>query len=445
MQVDFRARRVFKPYMERKERYAIMVAHRRAGKTVATVQDLIVKAASLKLQPDWGPGRYAYVAPLYSQAKEIAWDYLRRFAQPLMSDANVAELHVTLRNGARIRLHGADNPDRLRGGYLDGCVLDEFADMRPSVLGQVIRPMLADRGGWLTAIGTPKGRNDFWRLWDTAQTDARWFSAMLRASETGLIDPKELRDAAADMTPEEYAQEFECSFEAAIIGAYYGKEIAQLERDGRVMQFEREKDVPLYTAWDLGISDSGMMALWVFQVVSGQIRVLDCYFNSGYGLEHYVRWLNDHGYAGQDVTDYVPHDAKVRELGTGKSRVEVLVERFHRKIALTPNMSVADGINAVKLELKRMWFNKGPTDEGLEALRQYRTDWDERKKVFSETPRRDWTTDIADAGRYMAVAAREIAPPPAPKREVEIGKTINRLTMDEFMAIEDVPVHSERV
>ena len=243
------------------------------------------------------------------------------------------------------------------------------------------------------------------------------------------------------MTPEEYAQEWECSFDAAIQGAYYGKEIAEAERAGRVGQVLREPAAPVNCSWDLGISDNGLMALWVFQVVMGQIRVLDHYSNAGFGLEHYVKWLNDRGWA--ERTDWVPHDAKVRELGTGKSRIETL-ESMGCKLALVPNLGRSDGINATRVELGRMWFNAATTSEGIEALRQYRTEYDERTKTFSDTPRRDWTTDIADAARYMAVAAREISPPPVavPK---PIGVPLSDLTHDQFFEIEDRPAKRERV
>jgi phage terminase large subunit len=437
MDLTFRARRQFKPYMERKQRYAIMVAHRRAGKTVATVQDLIIRALMLRLQEGWGPGRYAYVAPLYSQAKEIAWDYLRRFAEPVMVDANVAELHVTLRNGSRIRLHGADNPDRLRGGYLDGCVLDEYADMRPSVLGQVIRPMLADRQGWLTAIGTPKGRNDFHRLWDGAQTDPRWFSAMLRASQTGLILPEELADAGKDMTEEEYAQEFECSFDAAIKGAYFGKEIAALERAGHIVSLPVVKSLPVQTAWDIGVHDSTVV--WVFQTLGHEIHVLDCIEGSNRGAPWYLDELDKRGWMTPETRHWLPHDVAQREWTSGRSRIEFLAS-MGLKIDRVPDISKHDGISAVRLMLPQTWFNAETCGDGIEALRQYRTEYNEKTKAFTDQPRHDWTSHFADAFRYLCVAARSLAPikrdEPKP-----IGVSLDRLTFDEFHDLTD---HHER-
>lgn len=430
-------RGVFEAYHERTQRWAIMVAHRRCGKTVACVQDLIMRA----LQCPYPHGRYAYIAPLYSQGKEIAWDYLRRFAEPVMVDANVAELHVTLQTGARIRIHGADNPDRLRGGYLDGAILDEYADMRPSVLGTVIRPMLADRGGWLTLIGTPKGRNDFHKWWEHAQSDTSWYTSMLRASETGLVNEGELRDAQRQMTPEEYAQEFECSFDASILGAYYGKLIAESEREGRVCQVPVVPGVGTQTAWDLGIGDS--TAIWVFQCVGSEIRVLDCIQNSGQGLEWYVRELEGRGWGKSDVKHWLPHDAKVRELTSGRSRVEFLSE-LGLKVDLVPNLGLDDGINAARIMLPQCWFDIEKTSEGIEALRQYRTQYDERTKAFSNKPRHDWTSHYADAFRYMCIAARHLRGPMENKPIPFPGVPLNRMTMDQFHDLQD-PHIRERI
>ena len=164
--LPYAPRRVFLPYHARAQRWSCIVAHRRCGKTVACINDMIKRALMLQRSH----GRYAYVAPFLAQAKEVAWEYLKRYAAPIITDKNEGELWVELMNGSRIRLHGADNPDRLRGNYLDGVVLDEFGDMRPSIWGGVIRPMLADRLGWATFIGTPKGRNEFAKVYERSQS-----------------------------------------------------------------------------------------------------------------------------------------------------------------------------------------------------------------------------------------------------------------------------------
>ena len=410
------------PFHNRQERFAALVAHRRCGKTVACINDNI-KRGLLLTTPR---GRYAYVAPFLAQAKEVAWEYIKHYAAPILADKNESELWVELINGARIRIHGADNPDRLRGGYLDGVTLDEFADMRPSVWGEVIRPMLADRKGWATFIGTPKGRNEFWRIYERAKAEASWYSVMLKASETGILAKDELDAALTDMTPEQYAQEFECSFDAAIVGSYFGKEIAEAERAGRINgEIRHEPDLPVHTAWDLGIGDS--TAIWCFQIAGQEIRLIDYYENHGQALGHYAGWLQSKPYRYE--IDWVPHDARVRELGTGRTRVETL-QALSRNPRVIPDHKLMDGINAARLTMPRCWFNSITCAPGLEALRQYRADFDEKTRAFKDTPRHDWTSHTADAFRYLCMAWRELTPP-EPKEDWK-AKLLRKPTIAEL-------------
>lgn len=409
----------------------MLVAHRRCGKTVACINDIIARALNCPFEH----GRYAYVAPFLAQAKEVAWEYLKRFALPATADKNESELWVELANGARIRIHGADNPDRLRGAYLDGVVLDEYADMRPSVWGEVIRPMLADRKGWGTFIGTPKGRNEFFLIADRAVADRNWYSAVLRASETGLLPAGELEDARADMTPEQYAQEFECSFDAAIVGAYYGKDIAEAERAGRIRDVAYDKAVPVHTAWDLGWGDS--TAIWFFQVAGNEIHVIDHYEASNEKLDHYLGVLKDRGY--EYGMDFVPSDAKVHELIAGRTRVEYLSDRG-RTLRVVRKHTVEDGINAARMTLPRCLFDKERCAEGLEALRQYRTEFDEKTRAFKDNPRHDWTSHTADAFRYLAMGWREVEQPDRPKdplKEMLKPKTFAQMIAEHEMETAD--------
>lgn len=209
--LPYTPRKQFSPFHDRTERFAVMVCHRRAGKTVASVNDLI-KGAALCEKPN---PRFAYIAPLYKQAKDVAWTYLRQGVAPLLkfgASINESELRVDLPNKGRVKLYGADNPDSLRGIYLDGVVLDEPAQIDPTLWPEIIRPALADRQGWGVFVGTPKGRNAFYEIWRNAQKDQTWFTLMLKASETGLLPPGELEAAKAAMTEQQYRQEFECSF-----------------------------------------------------------------------------------------------------------------------------------------------------------------------------------------------------------------------------------------
>jgi phage terminase large subunit len=395
-----------KQFMElhtREPRWAIAVAHRRAGKTVACVNDLI-KAAATCEKPN---PRFAYIAPQLNQAKDIAWSYLLEYTDCFGSErrVNASELWIELpNNGARVRIYGADNPDRLRGIYLDGAVLDEFGDMDPTVWSQVIRPALSDRKGWAVFIGTPKGKNTFHTLWVNAAEDEDWFTLNLRASETGLLDDKELIDARKMMSEDEYAQEYECSFEAAVRGAYYGKEMNALEAADppQVTGVPYDPRLQVHTAWDLGVADSTV--IWFIQTHGRETRVIDVLKGEGVGLDWYARQLQSRDWLWGN--HYLPHDVEVRELGTGKSRKEVLAA-LGVKATVCPNIPVADGIQAVRMLLPTCWFDKAKCKDGIEALRMYRRDYDDKRQEFRLNPLHDWTSHYADAFRYFAVAHRQ--------------------------------------
>lgn len=404
-------RKQFMPLHTRSTRWGICVAHRRAGKTVACVNELI-KAAATCDKPN---PRFAYIAPQLNQAKDIAWSYLLEYTECFGSErkVNASELWVELpNNGARIRIYGADNPDRLRGIYLDGVILDEFGDMDPTVWSQVVRPALSDRKGWAIFIGTPKGKNTFHKLWTEADED--WFRLMLRASETGLLDAKELADARKMMTDDEYAQEYECSFEAAVRGAYYGREMNDAEEAQRIASIPYDPRLQVHTAWDLGISDSTV--IWFFQTSGRETRVIDVLKGEGVGLDWYAARLQERDYVWG--THYLPHDVEVRELGTGKSRREVLEGLGIRNIRVAPNLPVADGIQAVRMLLPTCWFDAVKCKEGIEALRMYRREYDEKRQEFRVNPLHDWTSHYADAFRYFAVGHQERSPIKQVKRDV---------------------------
>jgi phage terminase large subunit len=349
--------------------------------------------------------RFAYIAPLFGQAKDIAWSYLKAYALTIPgAEAHETELRVDFPNGARVRLYGADNPDRLRGIYLDGVVLDEYADMNPLVWSSVIRPALSDRLGWAIFIGTPKGKNDFWRLYEDAASDPDWFAAIYRASETGIVDPAELVAAAKAMSPDQYEQEYQCSFDAAIVGAYYATLMNQARADKRVTRVPYEPLALVHTAWDLGLNDA--TAIWFFQVIGREIRIIDYLASSNQTLDWYAAELNRRPYNYGD--DYLPHDARARELQSGRSREETL-RALGRKPRIVPMMSVADGVNAVRTILPRCWFDEEKTSEGLEAMAQYRREWDDKKKTFNDRPLHDWTSDPADAFRMLALSVDSVS------------------------------------
>jgi len=404
--IPYKVRGPFAEFHKRKQRWACLVAHRRAGKTVACINDLIRRA----FVDDKVNGRYAYIAPYYSQAKSIAWDYLLRYTEDVRVNANASELWVELLNGARIRLFGADNPDALRGLYLDGVILDEVADMRPRVWGEIIRPLLADREGWAVFIGTPKGHNFFYEIWKTANASESWFATSIRASTSGLIKAEELKDASQGMTDDQYEQEFECSFEAAILGAYYGKELKILEESGRISKVAYDRSLPVFTAWDLGYHDD--TAIFFYQVTHSEIHVIDYYSGSGLAIEDYAQAVTSKGYKYE--RHYLPHDARAKTLASGgKSVIEQLANHLGiSKLAIVPSLSVQDGIQAARVMMPRVWFDKDNCESAVELLKQYQREWDEDKKAFRDKPRHDNTSHCADAFRMMAVAWRENKPKP---------------------------------
>ena len=404
IELDYKPRDVFEDFHHREQRWSVVVAHRRCGKTVACINDLIFKA----LVEGKEDGRYAYVAPYYSQAKNIAWDYLQRFAQPVLSKANQSELWVELINGARIRLFGADNPDALRGLYLDGIVLDEYADMRPRIWGEIIRPLLADRLGWAVFIGTPKGHNGFWDVYSKALTSSEWYVKTLRASQTNLLPSSELADAAKMMSQDQYLQEFECDFESAILGAFYGKEMRALTDSGRITNVEHDPMFSTMTAWDLGYSDD--TSIWWYQVVHGEIRLLDYHSSNGQPIAFYTGLIQakEREYGYNYGIHWLPHDARAKTLASnGKSIIEQLSVKIPlEKMKIVPSLSLQDGIQASRLALMRAWFDT-KCDDGIECLRQYQREYDEDKKVFRDKPRHDWTSHGADAFRMLSIAWRE--------------------------------------
>ena len=406
----YKSRDAFLDFHQRKERWAVLVCHRRAGKTVATIADIIRRAIHEK-KPD---GRYAYIAPYYAQAKNIAWDYLLKFAEPAIVKANQSELWVELVNGAKIRLFGADNPDALRGLYLDGVVLDEYADMKPRLWGEIIRPLLTDRNGlngyqtWATFIGTPKGHNAFYDIYKGAQNNPDWYSKTLRADQSGLLPQAELKDAQRMMSINQYEAEFLCSFSAAIVGAFYGQEMRRITDLERITTVDYDPMFPCHTAWDLGFNDS--TSIWWFQVVYGEIRVLDHHVSNGQSIPFYTMLIqqkeDEFGY--KYGTHYLPHDARAKTLASGgKSIIEQISAKIDIKhLKIVPNLSIQDGIQATRLALTRTWFDNR-CEEGIECLRQYQREWNDDKKCFNDRPKHDWTSHSADAFRYLSLVWKD--------------------------------------
>jgi len=379
------------------KRFAVVVAHRRFGKTVAALNHLIREAVLNEKETP----RYAYIAPTYGQAKRVAWDYLVKYTTPLGGTNNISELRVDFW-GRRIQLYGSDNPDSLRGQYFDGVIIDEVGDQNPKIWTDIVRPALTDRKGWCLFIGTPKGHNHFKELRDRAKTEDGWGLLEFKASETGVVDDTELKAAKNEMGEDKYRQEFECSFDAAVEGSYFGQILNELEEKKHMQEIPREELSRTFTAWDLGMGDS--TSIWVAQLVGTEVRLLDYYENHGVGLDHYVKWIKDNDYL--KAEHILPHDVRVRELGTGKSRMEML-EEAGLEVKIAPRMGLDDGIQAVRRLLPRCWFNVPKVQIGLNCLRNYRRDYDEKRKIFYERPLHDWSSHGSDSFRYLALGLDE--------------------------------------
>jgi hypothetical protein len=337
-----------------------------------------------------------YYCPTFSQAKRVAWPYIRDFCAAIPGTVfNEAELKVTLPNGAIIQLGSADNPDASRGIYSDFVVLDEPAQMPPRMWYEVIRPALSDRFGGALFIGTPAGRHGlFYDSYEAAESDSEWFRGMYRASETGIVPEAELKSAKRGMAHSEYMQEFECSFDAAIRGAYWADAMERAQI-GSVLP---ERDKPVHIAMDLGINDA--TACWFFQVDGNRARFVNYAEYTNMGLPDIVNDWRSRGYVYGKVV--APHDIEVRSLSTGQTRKQTL-QQLGCDVVNAPQVGLIDGIEATRTFLERCSFDKVNCKDGIEALRQYRSDWQDKKGVLQLRPLHDWTSHAADAMRYAAI------------------------------------------
>jgi hypothetical protein len=423
------------PFHQRDTRWAAIVAHRRKGKTVAAVAELIIRAIySTRQRP-----RYGYLAPFREQAKTIAWEYLKDLSKPFVqsqSDVRESDLSVRLFNNALIRLFGSDNPDALRGGYFDGIVLDEYGDCRPSLWGEVVLPTLADRKGWAVFIGTPKGKNHFYDVYRRSLTEPGWFSLTLKASESDSISQSELDEMRRQMTDSEYRQELECDFTAAVLGTYYAQTLSLIEEKGQVQPDAPQHDPsqPVHVAADLGRKDS--TALWFWQHAPDGIAMIDYYEASGRNLEHYFDVLDARPYRYEKI--WLPHDARAKTLATRRSTVEQFLEppqvddqlnpltykRSPYPVDIVPELRKQQGIDAARLILPHCYFNQSTCNHGIEALRAYRRKYDEVKKVYSNDSLHDWASDGADAFRYFALVTKERLPQQPRTETMQEGETL---------------------
>jgi hypothetical protein len=388
------------------KRFNVLVLHRRAGKTVFAINDMIDRS----LRNNMMNPHYAYMAPTYKQAKVIAWDYFLQYTANLPGrHVNKQELTITIQRPApwndkiTYYLFGSDNPDSLRGIYLDWAVLDEYAQSDPVVWGQIIRPALSDRKGGALFIGTPKGKNAFYDRYVKAKENPDiWYTKLLRADESGIIPKAELAEMRADMTEDEYEQEMLCNFASAAPGVYYGKLLQNLRVQGRICSVPYDPAVPVDTFWDLGIGDS--TAIWFRQRVGINWHYLDYLEQSGEGLEWYVKELRNRGYAyGVHV---LPHDAAARDLSTGMTRQEFLA-KLGLKAEILPRQAIDDRIQASRTILPKCYFDESKCARGVSALEDYQKEWDSKLMMYKNKPLHNWCSHGSDAFGYSALYTRD--------------------------------------
>lgn len=379
------------------QRFNVLVLHRRAGKTVLAILWLLMEVmASERPRP-----RGYYLASTYAQAKRIVWDYLLHYGTQLGGKPNIAELKMDFPNGGRVQLLGAEpsSIDHIRGVYSDALVLDETADLSSRLWTEILRPTLADREGKMIAIGTPKGRGNLFHNFYTRAADRdNWHRLLMTCDDTHELPQSEIDEMRRDMSEAEFQQELYCSFNAAIAGAYYAEDINKLyvSEPAQVGRVPYDKQMPVITAWDLGVSDSTCVVF--AQVVGSEIRIIDYLEVQGLGLPDIIKMVRDKPYQyGQHIA---PHDIRVRELGSGRSRLEI-ASNLGINFDIAPKQGVMDGIEAVRGQISRMWFDEERCARLLECLVHYRTEYDDKKQVFKETPLHDWSSHAADAMRYL--------------------------------------------
>ena len=426
---------------ERGCRRQVLIWHRRAGKDEIDLHKHAVSAMTR-------PGTYWHMLPEAAQARKAIWNAVnphtgkRRideaFPSEIRANTNEQEMFIRFQSGSTFQVVGSDNFNSLVGSPPVGITFSEWALANPAAWAY-LSPILEENGGWASFITTPRGNNHAKSMLDAARKDewhptnnARgWFTQVLRADQTGAISAAGIenqRGIYAALYGKEIAdllieQEFFCSFAGATVGAYWGAEVSTADTEGRIGVVPIDWTQPVHTAWDLGKAVNN--PIWCFQVIKGKPRIVDFYRPESDDLADWCKWLDDRGYHG---TDYVPHDAIVKNWGEKRTRVDTLKEHG-RKPKIVNMVSVADGINAGRETFKLAEFHHGPDErgqrmeQGIEGLKMYRREWDDARKTFLENPVKDWAEHIGSSFRYLGLAWRDVAPAYAPPPKKPDGPT----------------------
>lgn len=395
--------------IEYKKKRVIYVWHRRAGKDLLALNRILYSAMFEAV------GTYWHIFPSYAQGAKSIWQetnsegrkYIDYIPRELIAKKNEKELKITLKNGSIYQIVGSDNPDSLRGAGIKGAVFSEYAEQDPRVWG-TIQPMLLENNGFAMFNFTPKGQNHAYELYKMAQKMPDvWHSEIKTAEETGVFSQEQLEQVKSEILSEGktldfFNQEFLCSFNNPIEGAYYSKIIDDLDKQGKIGKFEWERQLPVYTFWDLGVGDA--TTIWFAQFIRNEIRIIDYIEDNNRGLDSYIKEVKDKPYIYAD--HYAPHDIVVREFTNGKSRIETALE-LGLRFLIAPKLSVDDGINAVRKILPSCFFNEATTRRGLLALKNYKKEFDNKNNTFKLQPKHDWASHGADAFRYLAISYSE--------------------------------------
>lgn len=391
----------FRAFLESAKRWAVLVAHRRAGKTVAVVQKLI--KAALTHRRKGPPLRYAYIAPTRDQAKDIAWAYLKDYTSRIPgTEVNESELKITFHNGATIRLYSGENYERMRGLYFDGVVSDEDADIPPHAFDFVILPCLLDYDGWHVRIGTPKGRNAFQKAFHAAVGDPDSYALMLKASESGILSPSALAAMRAKLSPEAFAQEMECDFSVGRPGSIYARDVDAARAAGRVREFEPTKGSLVHTTWDIGSPMNTAVVYW--QRVGPVTQIVDFDFGLQLTTAERVAHMLGKPFSRLYGVHCLPHDAAALHAG-GLSFQQELESAGLPNTAIIPKTAdIERRINGMHDRFPNIYFRESTTDQLLDALENYRRKEDPKTGMVDTKIVGDWSSHPSDAFGYIAEA-----------------------------------------
>lgn len=403
------------------KRYFMQIWHRRSGKDKTNIADV----APRKLIQE--PCLVKYIYPTLVMGRDNLWDgigadgfryieHIPRFIQKGISNQTRMMITTgTIGKGESIfQIGGSDKPDSLRGGNPKLVIFSEWSEQDPYAW-DVIEPILRENDGIGIFNTTPKGDNHARSLYEYAKNHPKWYVELLTAVDTGVWTKEELEQIRLDIIKRfeadgrseseasaYFEQEYMCSFKAPVIGSYYGSAIQKAEKDGRITNVPYDSNLTVNTFWDLGVDDS--TTIWFHQSVGNENRFIDYYENTGEGISHYASVLMQKGY--EYGEHYAPFDIEVKELGTGKTRMEI-ARNNGIIFRVAPKLSLEDGINATRGILSTCWFDKDKCNRGIQALKNYQKEWDEKNKVFRNYPLHNWASHGADAFRYFAVSYKK--------------------------------------